>query len=143
MMLFRLGTGESRLTAQEVTNILTEAQVDYARLRIIQRWMENPTSHPCDTPYGKLTVVQVKLVYTVQECQDGKTFTQTFEGFQRCSNISFVPDGCEYLGIAQVEGSIEVWWLENRFQAVEELQRLYRMEWDRDIPIRVFRSVSA
>lgn len=73
--------------------------------------------------------------------EDGKK--QTFEGFvpYMTASAECPPKHAVYIGIALVEGDTEIWWLRNRDQAVEELQRYYRMTWGREMVIKIFTPV--
>lgn len=82
-----------------------------------------------------------KMVYTV-EVHDAKGVRrQTYEGFRSASHCGICPERAQFLGMVHVKDSVDLWWLEDRDEAVEELQRYYRSEHGRPMTIRLFKPV--
>jgi hypothetical protein len=70
---------------------------------------------------------------------DGDKAPQTFEGF---NNFDPYAGTAPWLGVVTCLGGVDIYWLDDTVNAIEELKRFYRAVYQIDIQVRIFQPLS-
>jgi uncharacterized OB-fold protein len=78
------------------------------------------------------------MVYKVEVHGEGKVRTQTYDGFNNVIYGKPKQPEATFLGMVEWDAEINLYWLEDDTQSVEEIKRMFRSDYQAEVEVRLF-----